>query len=224
MADEEVRYKPNDNNRVLRHVLRNVWESRCYWCRKYKEYSDLEIDHILAQDSDEEERVRLKQAFNLCDEYDVHAGYNLAPICGECNKTKGSENLTQVPVVLNRLREAHKHAKTVSSRVRSSWKSSELGAALLLAAEVDFHDAGNRATFEEGAPAVMQRLSELGEDKADFFVFPIGGRRGAGADAYGWAQAERARAGGRHGPRARGRRHARGGALRPSVRPARSRR
>ncbi|WP_328381141.1 HNH endonuclease [Micromonospora zamorensis] len=170
VADAVVRYEPGGNNRVLKHILRLVWESRCYWCRNYKEYSALEIDHILAQNSNDAERARLKQAFNLSDDYDVHGVYNLAPICSDCNKTKGSVDLTQVPVVLNRLKEAQRHAKAISSRVRSFRNSSELGGALLLAVEADLEDPGNRATFEEGAPAVVQRLSELAEGKADFYV------------------------------------------------------
>lgn len=166
-----VRYKLGGNNRVLKHVLRQVWESRCYWCRNYKDYSALEIDHILPQDSDDAERARLKQTFGLPDDYDVHAVYNLAPICGDCNKDKGSEDLTHLPVVFSRLKKARQNAKTVSSRVSSFKKSSELGGALLIAAEANLGDADNRATFEEGAPAVVQRLAELGEEKADFLVF-----------------------------------------------------
>src|SRR5680860_1081665 len=50
MADE-VRYQPNGNNKVLRHVLRQVWDRRCYWCRNFKDYLDLEIDHILPQNT-----------------------------------------------------------------------------------------------------------------------------------------------------------------------------
>ena len=169
MADE-VRYLPNGNNRVMRHVLRQVWDLRCYWCRSYKDYLDLEIDHILPQDSGEPERARLKRAFGLPSDYDIHALYNLAPICSDCNKLKKGEDLTQVPAVISKLKLARGLADTVAKRVQSFSRASKLGEALLLAAEVDLTDADTRATFEEGAPAIVQRLAELGAEKADYLT------------------------------------------------------
>ncbi|WP_167435578.1 hypothetical protein [Micromonospora chalcea] len=170
MAKTDVRYVQGGNNRLLRHVLRQVWESRCYWCRRFKDYSALEIDHILPRTSTTYERKRLNEAFALTEEYDVDALYNLAPICGECNKDKGDQDLTQIPVIVSHIKKARRLEGKVSSRVRSFGKSSDIGTALLLAAEADLSDPRNRTTFEEAAPAVVQRLSELGADKADFYV------------------------------------------------------
>ncbi len=166
MADE-VRYKPNGNNKVLRHVLRLSWDLRCYWCRHFKDYLDLEIDHILPQDSSDKERERLEREFKLASDYDIHALYNLAPICSDCNKLKKGEDLTEIPAVASRLKLAQGFAGTVAKRVLSFGRASKLGEALLLAAEVDLADPDTRATFEEGAPAIVQRLAELGEGKAD---------------------------------------------------------
>ncbi len=169
MADE-VRYKPTGNNKVLRHVLRQVWDLRCYWCHNFKGYLDLEIDHILPQDSGEPERERLKRAFKLPADYDIHALYNLAPICSDCNKLKRGQDLTEIPAVTSKLRLAQGFANTVAKRVLSFSRASKLGEALLLAAEVDLTDADTRATFEEGAPAIVQRLAELGDGKADYIT------------------------------------------------------
>lgn len=166
----DVRYQPNGNNRVLRHVLRQVWELRCYWCRNFKDYLDLEIDHILPQDSGEPERARLKRAFRLPAEYDIHALYNLAPICSDCNKLKKGEDLTEIPAVTSKLRLAQRYADVVAKRVLSFGSTSRLGEALLLAAEVDLTDADTRTTFEEGAPAILHRLAELGKGKADYYI------------------------------------------------------
>ncbi|MBM2623419.1 hypothetical protein JIG36_48785 [Actinoplanes sp. LDG1-06] len=115
-------------------------------------------------------RKRLNEAFGLTDDYDVDAVYNLAPICGECNKDKGDQDLTQIPVIVSHIKKARKLEVKVSSRVHSFGKSSDVGAALLLAAEADLDNPRIRTTFEEAAPAVVQRLSELGNDKADFFI------------------------------------------------------
>lgn len=167
---DEVRYKPSGDNKVLRHVLRLAWDLRCYWCRNFKDYLDLEIDHILPQESSDEERERLKTEFNLPSDYEIHALYNLAPICSDCNKLKRAEDLTEVPVVKSKLNLARGLADKVAKRVTSFGRPSKLGEALLTAAEVDLSDPVTRATFEEGAPAIVQRLAELDEGMADYFT------------------------------------------------------
>jgi hypothetical protein len=151
---DEVRYKAG-GNKVLRHVLRQVWELRCYWCRNFKDYLELQIDHILPQDSTDEERARLKREFKLPADYDIHAVYNLAPICGDCNGLKGGADLTDIPAVASKLKLARSLAPTVTKRVQTFGRASKLGEALLLAAEVDLTKKDTRATFEEGAPDVV---------------------------------------------------------------------
>ncbi len=144
---------------------------QCHWCRHLKDYLDLHIDHVLPRTSREAERIRLKHEFKLPDDFDVHAPYNLAPICSACNGAKGDADLTEYGVALTTLKKARKFAPTVGRRVAAFGKPSGLAGALLEAAEADLGDANARQTFEQGAPAVVQRLAELGEGKADFFVF-----------------------------------------------------
>lgn len=167
----EVRYQEHGDNRLLRHVLRLVWGQQCYWCRQFKDFLDLEIDHILPSTSGEGARLRLKQMFGLRDDYDVHALSNLAPICGACNKMKSNDDLTEKGVVLSALRKASTLAPEVTRRVVAFGNPSKLAGALLEAALADLSDTSTRETFEQGATAVVQRLAELGEGKADFFVF-----------------------------------------------------
>src|SRR4051794_31695592 len=77
---DEVRYEPGGVNAVLRHVLCEVWTLQCYWCRDFKKYLELQIDHIVPQKGSPEERKRLEKAFQLNADYDVNAVANLAPI------------------------------------------------------------------------------------------------------------------------------------------------
>ncbi|GAA2241653.1 hypothetical protein GCM10010413_50130 [Promicromonospora sukumoe] len=165
-----VRYRNNGDNRVLRHMLRIAWDRRCYWCREFKGYLELEIDHILPKSSTNTQRQRLQKAFGVPDDFDVHAVYNLAPICGDCNKLKTDEDLTQKGVVLSHLKQAQRLAPDVTRSVHAFGRASKLGEALLVAAEVDLTDSDTQATFEEGAPAIVQRLAELGDGKADYWV------------------------------------------------------
>ena len=44
-----VRYKVNDDNSLLRFVLHELWEYKCYWCNTPKDYNDIQIDHIIPQ-------------------------------------------------------------------------------------------------------------------------------------------------------------------------------
>jgi hypothetical protein len=167
----EVRYQEHGDNRLLRHVLCLVWGQQCYWCRLFKDFLDLQIDHILPKTSGEGERLRLKQMCGLPDDYDVHAPYNLAPICGACNRMKSDDDLTENGLVLSTLRKASTLAPRVTRQVVAFGNPSKLAGALLEAAVADLSDASTRKTFEQGTPAVVQRLAELGEGKADFFVF-----------------------------------------------------
>ena len=177
MADE-VRYRPNGDNSVLRHVVCEVWNLQCHWCRKFKKHLDLRIDHIVPHRDSDAEQERLREAFELDSDYDVHAVENLAPICTPCTHRKSNADLTRYPVVLTGLKKARQHAPTVVKRFRALTPTATatatptigLGGALLLAVNADLADPEIRAAFEVGAPAVVQRLSELGDGKADHRV------------------------------------------------------
>lgn len=69
------------------------------------------------------------------------------------------------------LRKASRLAPSVTRQVVAFGNPSKLAGALLEAAMADLSNTGTRETFEQGAPAVVQRLAELGEGRADFFVF-----------------------------------------------------
>jgi 5-methylcytosine-specific restriction endonuclease McrA len=167
----EIRYQENGDNRLLRDVLVGLWDRQCYWCREFKGYTDLQIDHILPKTADKSMRDSLRHEFRLEANYDVHAPYNLAPICGMCNQQKGSADLTKYGVVLTSLQKAKKFAPEVAQRVESFGAGFNLADALLHVVEAVLTDGSTRETFEREAPAVVQRLAELGEGKADFYTF-----------------------------------------------------
>jgi hypothetical protein len=59
----------------------------------------------------------------------------------------------------------------VARRVELFGTDFKLADALLHVTEANLSDEATRAMFEREAPAVVQRLAELGEGKADFYVF-----------------------------------------------------
>ena len=96
----------------------------------------------------------LQRAFGMDASYDVNALYNLAPICGTCNREKSDADLTEYGVLLTTLRKAKKIAPKVARRVELFGTTSKLADALLHVAEADLSDKATRATFEREAPAV----------------------------------------------------------------------
>lgn len=169
----EIRYQPGGDNRLLRHFLCTSWGQQCYWCGAIKDYNDLQIDHILPKDAGELARNRLKQELKLDHDFDPHAAYNLAPICGRCNREKGSDDYTNSPRLLSKLRMALRRAPEIARQARAFTKPGKLHAALLHAAEADLNEPTARQVFEDSAPAIVQRLASLDFEKADFQVEQI---------------------------------------------------
>lgn len=157
----DVRYRRSSDNGALRHVLQEVWRSRCYWCKRLKDYLDLEIDHIIPRETKPDQLRLMIEHIGLRDDFDVDAVDNLAPICGVCNGEKSDLDLTHVPLVVTQLAKAHALAPEVSRRWTRLHESARLGGALVTAANADLADPTVRAVFEENAPAIARRLAEI---------------------------------------------------------------
>jgi 5-methylcytosine-specific restriction endonuclease McrA len=102
-----TRYRDGDNS-VLRSVLYDVWNCKCYWCGRPKDYTDVQIDHIIPRGTNRRRLQQLIYDYGLPDTFDLHDVRNLAPICSLCNgpSGKGDKEPPRVPVVLDKLRRA----------------------------------------------------------------------------------------------------------------------
>lgn len=116
---------------------------------------------------------RLAAEFGLPSGFDVHDPRNLALICQSCNGPdgKGSDDLSSYPVVINRLNKAERLRSIVIEKVHNFAASGKTAEALVLAREADLGDARTRQAFEQYAPAVVQKLALVNEDKAEFTYF-----------------------------------------------------
>jgi 5-methylcytosine-specific restriction endonuclease McrA len=170
---DSVRYRINGDNSILRSVLYDLWGYKCYFCKRPKDYNDIQIDHIIPQTVTDERLQQLATQFGLPAEFDVHDPRNLAPICSSCNGPggKGDEDLGDTPVVLIRLRRAEKLRSTVIKKVQTFAVPGKTATALLLAKEADLSDPATRQAFEAHAPAVVQKLALLDEAKVEFVSF-----------------------------------------------------
>lgn len=166
----EIRYRVGGDNLVLRSVIHRLWEYKCYWCGWPKDFNDIDIDHIIPRTATSERLQWWKTQLSLPDEFDVHDPGNLAPICRKCNgpARKGGKDQSDKPIVLNELQKARELRSKVIRDVQDFAKPSKTAEALLRANEADLSNPGARQMFETYAPAVVQKLALLGEDKADF--------------------------------------------------------
>ena len=101
-----VEYRPKGNNSILRSVLYDAWKSRCYWCNRPKDFTDIEIDHIIPHTLETDRLRVVLEELGLPTDFDVHNVANLAPICGTCNLEKTNQDFTSAPVVVGRHRKA----------------------------------------------------------------------------------------------------------------------
>lgn len=165
---DAANYRPSGDNSVLRSVLFEVWGGRCYWCKQPKDFTETQIDHIVPQSLPSALLQELMRALALPLDFDVHEPYNLALICGACNREKSDEDLTLTPIVLSRLRRAQRLASKVRTRVYNFSASGDLAKALIFAAQVPLYEPAARAALEDHGPAVVQRLAWLNEERVDF--------------------------------------------------------
>jgi len=86
-------------------------------------------------------------------------------------RQKKNENLSELPIVINRLSKAERLRSTAIDRVRNFAASGKTAEALILAREADLQNPQTRQAFEEYAPAIVQKLALLDEAKADFTRF-----------------------------------------------------
>ncbi|MFE3197908.1 HNH endonuclease [Embleya sp. NPDC059237] len=172
MATETVSYGGGDNS-VLRLVLYRLWRHRCYWCDTPKEFNDIEIDHIIPQSVGAKELKVLGAEYCLPSDFDIDGAENLAPICSAHNgpRGKGNKLYKSGGVMLGYLDTARRLKPTVVKRVKRFGASGKVAEYLLNASETDLNDPAARQAFEEYAPAIVQKLALLDEEKADFSSF-----------------------------------------------------
>lgn len=170
---EDVKYKVNGDNSVLRSVLYDLWGGRCYWCGRPKQYGDVDIDHIVPRTIGADRLKELTAELLLSEDFDVHDPLNLALICRTCNGPgdKGSHDFSQFPRVLTRLRSAQKLRGKVITRVARFADAGAVASALLRAKEADLSDPKARQALEEHAPGLVQALALLGEEKVEYTTY-----------------------------------------------------
>ncbi len=169
-----VRYGGKDSD-VLRSVLHSLYKSRCYWCGRLKDFADIEADHIIPKTLKGPALEQTLKQFGLPPGFDLNDVANLAPICGHCNGPagKGSQNLTDLPVVATHLRKAQRHRPDALRRVREFANRRELAAAFVTLNAADLEDEETRDFFKEYMPSIVRKLAATGDHLVDFALYRI---------------------------------------------------
>jgi HNH endonuclease len=165
----QVRYLDGDANTMLRDVLHRLWKSKCYSCEQPKDYTDIQIDHLIPKGLTAQELHELLEAFGLPITFDLDRPANLAPICGRCNRKKSNRTVpTATKILAMILNAAIELEPRVISAVNAAASSNQIGTWLRQVNATSLDAPRVRKAFLQEAPAIVQKLALLDPDKADF--------------------------------------------------------
>ncbi|WP_055717101.1 HNH endonuclease [Streptomyces torulosus] len=171
MAGEDVRYRSGGDNSILKMVLLEQWQNRCYMCGRPKDFTDTQIDHLIPQSSSAAELRDSKKQYSLTSSFDLHGPENLAPICSKCNREKSNQTFKGAGVMLLALSKAAKLRPDVIAACKKFGSGTRLSNHLLRSIAADLTQTKAREAFETYAPAIVQKLALLDEDKADYVTY-----------------------------------------------------
>lgn len=159
-----------ERNAILRSALAQVVSYRCYACREPHDFTDLEIDHLIARTTTPTELEELRRSLALPTDFDLNRPGNLAVICGPCNSKKSAKRTYSLPAFQLELMDAIARAEKVVSRFRLMREGQGFSATLARAVAADLQDAKTREAFLEFAPGIVQRLATLDESQVEFLT------------------------------------------------------
>lgn len=158
------------DNAVLKLILLELWNSKCYRCDEPKAYTDVQIDHIIPKSTSTARLLEIQQKLGLAPDFHIHDPRNLGPICARCNGKRGKSDrdYSDVPRTMDVLHRAESLRPKVIELVDNFSKSGDVAKALLKANASNLKDDKVRGAFERHAPALVQKLALLDEGKVEF--------------------------------------------------------
>jgi hypothetical protein len=78
---------------IIRSALWASYNNRCFYCNRPLDWDGLHIDHIIPEiyNSDIEKLNQIKRDYELNEDFDINALYNLVPTHAKCNQRKSYE-------------------------------------------------------------------------------------------------------------------------------------
>lgn len=159
---DSARYTPGNANSLLKLALITAWGEKCYRCGKYKAFSDLEIDHILAYKTSASDLRTLLEFHGVPrpEAFNVHDPQNLAPICRKCNRDKSDDNLPAGSTTTE-LKTARGHAGKVAATVRAFKGNAVLAKSLVALVSMNTRTPADRGVLEELGDLIVGKICQV---------------------------------------------------------------
>ncbi|WP_326557141.1 hypothetical protein [Micromonospora sp. NBC_01796] len=164
----EVGYCGSDD-KVLRGALFDVWNTVCSSCEQPQVFTETQIEHLIPRTVDPDMLQDLIEYHGLAPDFHVDRPANLSVICVPCNGRKRDRILHTLGMTTI-LHIAEERSREVIRRVHGHASARQVARSLMTAARADLSDPRARTEFLEHAPAVVQTLALLDEDRVDFLV------------------------------------------------------
>ncbi|WP_194834865.1 HNH endonuclease [Nocardia sp. XZ_19_369] len=162
-ASAPILYRKNDSksNKILRLALLNAWGATCYWCGQPRQFSQVEIDHVIPRSLSKAKQDQLVEQLlgpAAVRGYEVDAPYNLGPICpSPCNREK-SASLYSAPRFVDILKRTKKKVSQVENFIEKYKAAGRAAEALALVVSADLSDSSFSDALVEFAPLLDSRL------------------------------------------------------------------
>lgn len=157
------KWQYGSGNVALRAVLYAIYSRRCYRCEELRNFVEIEIDHIVPKNTNDDEFARIREEYLLGKDFSRNDPSNLAPICSGCNKTKSGLPFSRTLHELDRLRRAGERRPKVITEVEKFFSVDSLARALVKATVSNPDDATTKETLVMYAPAFVQKIASVDE-------------------------------------------------------------
>ncbi|KAB2489637.1 HNH endonuclease [Priestia endophytica] len=103
----------------IRYALWQAYKRKCAICGKPIEYTNLHVDHILAEslEKNSEELNKVLKKYKLTNNFDINSLYNLRPACSYCNIQK-SNHESPKEITYRLLRKAKNKIKDIERGIK----------------------------------------------------------------------------------------------------------
>lgn len=146
----------------IRYALWQAYKRKCAVCGEPIEYTDLHVDHILAEslEKDPTELSEVLKRYKLTNNFDINSLYNLRPACSYCNIQKSNHESPE-EITYRLLRKAKNKIKDIERGI----KQFKEDAAYALKIEAMRSSVANgELKIEEYIDQVTNFIADYGQD------------------------------------------------------------
>lgn len=157
------KWQYGSGNVALRSTLYGIYDRRCYRCQELKSFVEIEIDHIVPNNTNDDEFGRIREEYKLGKDFRRNDPSNLAPICTRCNRLKSGRPFSETLHELDFLRRAGERRQKVINEVEKFFGVDNLAQALVKATVSNLEDPRTKETLVTYAPAFVQKIASVDE-------------------------------------------------------------